>query len=53
MMIRIESGITVITADYGKILKSVFDKTITSKEFWLGCNDAVENYVEIVENLTE
>lgn len=52
MMTRIEDGITVITSDEGKVLKSKSEGVI-STEFWLGCNDVVENYVEIVENLTE
>lgn len=52
MIIKNIEGITVITSDSGMILKSKNEEVI-SKEFWLGCNDSVENYVEIVENLTE
>lgn len=46
MTIRNEGGITVITADEGKVLKSK-SEGIISKEFWLSYIDSPENYIEI------
>jgi hypothetical protein len=36
MKIRTENGITVITADEGKVLRRICDGFIFGKEIWLG-----------------
>ena len=49
MIIDSNNNMIILTAEEGMIFRSKIDRTILTKQLFLGCNDSADNYEEISE----
>lgn len=49
MTVNNTGDFVIITADIGNVFKSKINGDILTEKLYLGCNDSVDNYIEINE----